>query len=48
MAWLERWVEVGMPLDFFDHYGSAVGEDFGDSADDFVGVVADGDDGVCA
>src|ERR1700679_4273950 len=30
----------------FDDYCGAVGEDFGDAAHDFVGVVAEGDDGV--
>src|ERR1700678_187645 len=30
----------------FNDYRGAVGEDFGDAAHDFVGVVAEGDDGV--
>ena len=42
---VENW-QFQPRLDFFDYYGGAVGEDFGDAAHDFVGVVADGDDGV--
>ncbi len=35
-----------MWLDFFDHHGSAICENFGDALHDFVGVVAEGDDRV--
>ncbi len=35
-------------LQALDVDGGAVGEDFGDSVHDFVGVVAEGDDGVGA
>jgi hypothetical protein len=39
---------AGLVFRRFNDDGGAIGEDFGDAADDLVGVVADGDDGVGA
>ena len=38
--------DVSTTLDFFDDDGGAVGEDLGDAAHKFVGIVTEGYDGV--